>query len=249
MGQAVGALIGLIIFGYFLYPQSKPDINEDLNNRKVLLEKLKEYGLPFVVLAVVNWILNLGNRYILGAYNGLVDVGLFTVAFSIASRPFIMISSVMSSFFRPILFQAESNRDSSKASTIFSYWMAGISIIGSLGVTGFLFFGDTIAKLLLAEEYRVQAPSLFKWICIGYALYGIIQTIENRILSFGKSRRIILPSIIGAIINIFAGIILIPILGIIGAAQSVFFSFFIQMLVITFILFKQKNEKGTTLNK
>lgn len=238
-GQSVGLLIGLIIFGFFTYPKleslkkENPDFAEIKN-------KIIKYGLPFVPLAIVSWISNLSDRYIIGNFLNINEVGIYTAVYSIASRPFLMTGGILSGFFRPLLFQKESKKDSLTAKKVFFIWLFTTSIIFSCGILIYLFLGNFIIELLLAKSYAEGVFNIFLIIGIAYAIFNINQIIENRFYSFGLSKKIIFPSVSAALVNLIANFILIPILGIEGAAFATLAAFSYQLLVISLNLYALK---------
>ena len=242
-GQSVGLFIGLLIFGFISYPklENKQKVKPDYSEIK---SKVLRYGLPFIPLALVSWISNLGDRYIIGNYMSLNDVGIYTAVYSIASRPFLMVGGILSGFFRPILFQKESKNDYVNARNIFKVWVLATSIIFFLGIALYYFVGHLLINLFLAKAYSQNVFLIFIIIGIAYAVFSLNQIIENRIFSFGSSHKILLPSVVAAIYNIGANFLLIPVLGLEGAALATLISFFIQIFITTYILFSTAKKKS-----
>uniref|UniRef100_A0A7V2ZK89 Polysaccharide biosynthesis protein C-terminal domain-containing protein n=1 Tax=Ignavibacterium album TaxID=591197 RepID=A0A7V2ZK89_9BACT len=235
-GQTLGLVIGLAIFGFITYPEIENNKNKNPDYSEIK-NKVIKYGLPFIPLAIVSWISNLGDRYIIGNYLSLTEVGIYTAVYSIASRPFLMMGGVISGFFRPILFQKEGNKDSLSAKKVFKVWLITTITVFSLGILVYLLFGDFIIKILLAKTYAQDVSSIFLIIGISYAIFSINQIIENRFYSFGLSNKVILPSIVAAIVNLIVNILLIPIYGIDGAALATLLGFSLQFFTVSFTLY------------
>ncbi len=178
----------------------------------------------------------------IGNFLNLSDVGIYTAVYSIASRPFLMIGGILSGFFRPILFQEESKKDFAKAQRAFKFWIRIATIIFLIGILIFITGGNVIIDLLLAKSYAENAYLIFIIIGTAYAFVNLTQILENRILSFGKSNRILLPSILSVIVNLSANYFLIPKYGIQGAALATLIAFVIQFL-ITFYIMIQISQK------
>jgi O-antigen/teichoic acid export membrane protein len=248
IGQVAGIVIPLGIFGLMLYPKTAQDqplaVKVDAPSGKFLeyeaqtdsvrelLNRVLHYGLPFVPLAIVSWVSNVGDRYFIGGYLGKADVGLYAAAYGLASRPFIMLGNIGAGFARPILFQAESDHNRAKARRIFFLWLTLIGATSALGVVAFGVLGTWIARLLLAAEYRESAPAIFVWVGIGYAVVNIMQILETRLMSKGATRKLIVPSTASAAANIGLNILLIPRFGPVGAAQATAATFLLQSLML-----------------
>ena len=241
-GQTIGLFIGLFIFGFISYPKidNKQKVNPDYS---VIKNKVVNYGLPFIPIAIVSWISNLGDRYIIGNYMNLNDVGIYTAVYSIASRPFIMTGGIVSGFFRPLLFQKESQNEFITARKTFKVWIITTLTFFCFVVLFYIVFGEFLINIFLANEYADNTYYIYIIIGIAYATLGLNQILENRILSFGKSNKIILPATLAAIFNIAVNFLLIPTLGILGAAYATFIAFLVQFMITLLILITIKNKQ------
>lgn len=235
-GQSIGLFIGILIFGFISYPkiENKQKVNPDYS---VIKNKVVNYGLPFIPIAIVSWISNLGDRYIIGHYMSLNDLGIYTAVYSIASRPFLMLGGILSGFFRPILFQAESRNDKLKANKTFVIWLICTSTIFFFSIIIYLIGGNFIINLLLSKSYAQNVFLIFLVIGIAYAFFSLNQIIENRLYSFGQSKKVIMPGIIVAIVNLTTNFLLVPIYGIEGAAFATLAAFIVQLLITSSILY------------
>lgn len=240
-GQSIGLFIGLIIFGFISYPkiENKQKVNPDYSEIK---NKVVNYGLPFIPVAIVSWISNLGDRYIIGNYLSLNEVGIYTAIYSIASRPFLIMGGILSGFFRPILFQEESRNDKIKAHRTFTIWIICTTIIFFFSIIIYIIGGNFIINLLLSKSYSQNVFLIFLAVGIAYAFFSLNQILENRIFSFGSSNKIILPSVITAFLNLAANFILVPIYGIKGAALATLLSFIFQTIFNFFVMNKKQIE-------
>ncbi len=201
-----------------------------------LVAKARSYGAPFGLMAAFSWIANLGDRYVLGASLGAEATGRYVAPFSIASRGLVLLSSVLCDLFRPILFHAENRHNSRDARRIFSGWILCSVSLSSAGVVAIYLTGTLIAHLLLAPAYRVGAGAIMLWVSLGYAILGVTQVLENRLLSMGHSARLLFPSALGALTNVAFSIVMIRRNGIVGAAQASCASFLFQGMATTGVL-------------
>lgn len=233
-GQAVASLAALLVFGVLLLPAQPPDARPaPVDSRAELLQCVRRYGLPFVPLAVVTWISNLGDRYIIGSILGDAQVGLYAAAYGLASRPFLMVGGILSGFARPILFEAEGRGDRRKGARVFWMWLAMTVLVSGAGILAFGLMGPLVARALLAPAFRHEQTTLiFLWVAGGYAFANISLVFENRILSLGLSRSLLFPAIAGAAVNIALNFFFIPRWQMTGAAAATTVSFFVQTALI-----------------
>jgi O-antigen/teichoic acid export membrane protein len=194
------------------------------------------YGAPFVPMSFLSWLANLGDRYTLAALLGPGAAGRYVAPFSIASRGMLLANSALCDLFRPLLFEAENRHDRKAVNRTFLLWVATSLALSCAGVATVHFAGSLIAGLLLAPVYRAGAVEIMLWVAIGYAISGITQIIESRLLSLGQPVRLLLPMVLGAIANVTFSILLIGRNGIVGAAQATCASFILQNLATAGIL-------------
>jgi Na+-driven multidrug efflux pump len=81
------------------------------------------------------------------------------------------------------------------------------------------------------------------WIAIGHVLFGITQVVENRLLSLGVSRSLVLPALSGALANVVASFLLIPGLGALGAGLAKTVAFGLNCILAALTLIRVSRER------
>lgn len=243
-GQALGSLVAVGTWGFLFYPKRQTD-SQPAPAREEILEKVRTYGAPFIMLAVVSWLMNLGDRFALGALMSADKVGSYVAAYSIASRAVTMPQGVLAGFARTILFQAEGKGLRRRGNLVFALWLVGTVLAGAAICALLGFAGDLVAAALLDERYRADAASLFVWIGVGHVLFGVTQVIENRLLSLGISRSLVIPAVAGGAANMLACFVLIPMLGPMGAAISKVVAFGTNCFMVAVVLYLSHQRART----
>lgn len=182
--------------------------------------RLLRYGLPFVPIVVATWFIQMGERYTLSALADLETAGHYIAAAALAARPGALLAGTLTNLFRPLLFEARNHEDHLKERRVIAIWASSVLFLGLILVGMFLVFGDIFATVLLAREYRDSAAPLMGIIALGGTAYALATVAENVILASGRSAKLFLPVLSGAVVNIVAGLLWIPSLGAHGAAWS-----------------------------
>lgn len=209
-------------------------------------EKIWRYGAPFVPMAALIWLANLGDRYVLAGLAGTAEAGQYVAVFAIGSAGFGLAGGLMGDLFRPRLFDAENAGDRAQAARIFTAWMVTCGLIVGGGLLALAILGNWIASLVLAESYRAGALPIMLWIAAGYAIRGLSIVCENRILSLGRSGRLVSPLAVGAVANVVLAILLVPANGAVGAAQANFASFALQFAATLLVMQRLLAERRAT---
>lgn len=198
-----------------------------------------KFALPLVPVAILSWIMNLSNRYIIEILGNTADVGIFIASFSIASRPFIILSGIATNFFRPILIEVLSSNEIIKSRFVFFSWLITVTIIGTILMLLFFFGAKIIAAIFLSNDYRTEAIKLFIFIALGYFFLAIYQVFENFLFTTKNTKIILKISIVSTIVFIASNFALISIYSTFGASLSISIGFFCY-LVLGFVYSKDK---------
>jgi O-antigen/teichoic acid export membrane protein len=190
---------------------------------------LLRYALPLMPLAIVAWFSNWSDRYVIGGLLSLEDVGIYSVAYGIASRPVLMLCGVLDTTLRPRYFEAVSAGDRKREEQIFSMWVALICGAIAVLMVGFLFFSQPIARLLVSERYQ-GAAWLMPWIAGGYGLLAISQVLASICYAKLATRLLLLIESVGAVSRVLVVYPAITYAGLFGAAISVPSAFGVQLL-------------------
>ncbi len=195
-------------------------------------------------MALLQWLANMGDRYVLASLLGAAAAGQYLAPFAIASRGFVMANGVMTDLFRPKLFDAETHGEHTRANHIFLAWLGAYLAISSVGLAAVAVLGNWIVWLLLAAPYREGAVAIMLWVGVGYSINGLTTAFENRLFSLGHSAQILPPLGFGAVGNVLFALLLIPSYGVIGAAQANCLSFTVQFVVTAFVLWRALRTKS-----
>lgn len=176
-----------------------------------------KYAIPLIPLAILNWTMSMGDRYVLAANWSTEVVGVYWAAYVVGSQPFIAASSLIHTTLRPVLYDAVARGDSVGERRVLRLWIlvtVGIASIGWLLIT---LMAEPLAGLLLGPAFRAAAE-LLPWIAAAYALQMLQQSFEIILFAHGESRKLLFLQLAAAASAITLFFVLIPTLGALGAA-------------------------------
>lgn len=238
LSMSVGTLLGILIFRDYRINNKQAEAIDHLNIRDIMNDA-KKFSLPFIPMAFLSWIMNLSSRYFIGISEGTYEAGIFVASFSIASRPFIMLSGIATSFFRPILLEAFSKDERKKINLVLRSWIIAILISGLLILSIFIFGNKLIAEFFLSSEYRTNTLVLFFFIGLGYFFLALHQIFENFLFAMKKTNLILYASIVGTLTFLITNYLLVPIYSTTGAAISISIAFAVQFVVaLSFFIYR-----------
>lgn len=226
----LGALALFLAESVFLLKKgflwAKPDFSSFL--------PLLAYGAPLLLTTLGYWVVQVSDRYLINYFLDIEDVGVYAASYGIAMLVAVLwtsSSNVLLADFSSLYDQGESSELAFRFSRLLKYEMA--LSIGA--VAGFVLLGKEILTTLASSEFARQ-PSLL-WI-LGCAMvaYGLFNHFSS-LASVLKKVRLLNSLWFGmAFLNIVLNLLLIPTLGILGAALSTLFAFVLGALYLIYAM-------------
>jgi O-antigen/teichoic acid export membrane protein len=167
------------------------------------------------------------------------DVGIYAIAIAL-SKSFLMIPSSMSTITYPAITEYNSKGSHESIENLINksmkYSLIVLSIIGILIV----FFSKDIILLLLKPEF-LPAVTPIAILILGMIFFGAFVSVGSVFSAVGRPDISFKINIFTAVVNLSLDIILIPILGITGAAIGTATSFSVLTILAIYLLNKILN--------
>ena len=183
--------------------------------------RIFRFGFPYVLAGAAYWIFGSIDRWMLLEFSDLTQVGLFSVAFKFAS----ILTFVIAAFgqaWSPFAYKLSADVDDYRRffSQILSSWFF-LLVLLALGLS---LFAREALMLLTPREYWGAAPILAIGSC-GVALQGTTLVTGMGISLEKRTMLLSAAAWIAAITNVLSNLVLIPLLGGVGAAISTLASY------------------------
>ena len=195
-----------------------------------VLKEILPYSLPFIGIELADVILNIGDRYVIQMWLGASSVGLYSVGYNMAQYINHMFTYPFRMSVEPYILKIYKDKGKMEAenniSAIISYYfMFGIPM-----TMGIIYIRVDLINILASAKYA-EAAVFFPIIAIAFIIFGLFN-IFNMGLVIGKRSNILFNlTLIVGILNIVLNIILIPIMGILGAAYTTLFSYILLIVL------------------
>jgi O-antigen/teichoic acid export membrane protein len=179
--------------------------------------ELLRYAAPLAPLALVAWVYQLSDRYLLAAFAGAEATGIYAAAYGLASMPFIMASGVVQLALRPILNEAVTRGDRARERRTVLAWLAVAAAVLGTGLLLVALLRGPVARVMLGEAFW-GAADLLPWVAAAYVVQGLQQPFEGMITAQRRTRRTLAIQCVAAGSALAAYLLLIPPWGARGAA-------------------------------
>lgn len=209
-------------------------------NNTRMLKELILYSLPMIVNSISWWITNASDRYMIEWFMTNSDIGLYSVATKLPT----IITSFTGVFNQAWLISSVIEYENEKEKKFYSETFRKFYGLSFLACCFFIMIVKPFMAIYVSNEYYVA------W---KYAPILIASAISSGIASFMvgiyyacmKNISITITTVIGGIFNIILNLILIPKIGVLGAAIATYISWtiiaFIRMIDIKRIFYFKVN--------
>jgi len=208
---AISALVGLIL----LY---KKIIQPLLAERtiKIDLMEIVSYSWPISIASILLILIDQIGYLILGLYHPVANVGVYRIYIQIIALLKMILGST-ARIYKPVISELIPKGEDEEIREVYarvSKWVLSLTMIGALILA---LFGAQITGLLFTDAYAVY-PITLTILALGTLINGAIGPSGVTLEAFGSTRLVMINSLIAVVVNIGLGLLLIPGLGIVGAA-------------------------------
>lgn len=202
---------------------------------KLLLQALS-FGVPLIAAQLANHISNIGDRFVLQVLLGSEAVGLYSVAYGLTThlKTLMMVGMLAVTPMYVKIWEEQGRKKTEEflKSTLDYYLMVAIP-----GIILFSAVGGDMLVLLASSKYE-QARVLLPYLAAPLVLHGAISIYTAGIFIHKKTKLILYFAAGAGILNIILNYILIPIMGIVGAAVATLISYI--FLIVLANIFSSK---------
>ena len=219
-------ILSMLIVSYLYCKYKLPEIfikpkltkrSKDQVKRELFL-----YSWPIIFLSFVSTFMYWIDSFLIGFFKSVTDVGFYNAAIPIAGL-FSIASEIFQQLFFPLITKEFSKKNLQLIKEISKQVGKWIFIINLPLFLLVFIFPELIIKILFGNDYLVAANAL-RFLSFG-ALFTSVSVLSINLLSMiGKSKLILINSVIFSIINLILNILLIPKYGIAGSAFATMLS-------------------------
>jgi len=204
--------------------------------------RIKEYlnfGLPTIPGMIASWVVTSSDRYVIAYFLGAASVGIYSAGYSIGSV-ILMFSGVLSFVLPPTLSKLYDEGRMEEVKTHLSYSLKYFLAVGIPFVFGAAILSKPVLVLLSTSEIANEGYLITPLIALTTLILVAFQLSGTQILLLVKKTRILgVTWIIGAAINLILNMLVVPRIGILGAAITTLITCTLVGAVIAYYSFRQ----------
>ncbi|WP_167849804.1 lipopolysaccharide biosynthesis protein [Companilactobacillus suantsaicola] len=219
IAQIVGIIFLFISLSAWKYIKLK-------NINRQLILKMLVYSIPLIPNAISWWLSNSANKIFIIILLGSSANGIYAVANKIPS----LISVFYSIFTQAWQISAVEEFKSKDAGEFFSIVLNATISILFIGVSILTMFSKLFTHILATSSYY-SAWRIVPWLSLA-VLYSCISSFLGTVYTTSmKTGQLLSTTIVGATVNVIANLILIPLVGVVGAGIGAMMSFMVVSIL------------------
>jgi len=225
---AVAIIDALMIGGILVDIVRRDGLPRKLQGKN--LSRLLRFSLPLIPAGIMYWVVNSSDRYVIVHLVGLNDAGIYSAAYRLAQILKLVLQPIAFVLLPVVTLLWEQG----KHAQVRSYFARSVKwflILGIPAAAGLVSLGPEILAILGTSEF-VVSRGLVALLVVGELFVGLYQIYVYVIYLFEKTWiQPVLFSVL-ALLNLGLNLLLVPHIGILGAAITTFGAYLLQGLFV-----------------
>ncbi|UFH55371.1 lipopolysaccharide biosynthesis protein [Spirosoma sp. KNUC1025] len=202
-----------------------------------LYQPYRQYVGPLVSLAFWGWLINYADRFLIRIYLSEADVGQYAMGYGLGSKLLLLVAPLLSLLSPKVLQTRAAGKPPETANPLIGRYLIYYVFLASAVCLFYYANRDWIGNLLLSENYTM-AYFIGPIVAAGYLFLTSIHLLELKWYVFGHTKFVLWHNVLGAILHVGFNLLLIPRMGITGAAIATLTGFVGQFLLACWLFMK-----------
>jgi O-antigen/teichoic acid export membrane protein len=216
-------------------------IRSQLAIKRPHFSKIREYlsfSLPTIPGTVSSWVVASSDRYVIAYFLGATSVGIYSAAYGIGTIP-LMAAEVLGFVLPPTLSKLYDEGRMTEVKTHLSYSLKYLLALVIPFVFGAAVLAEPVLRLFSTPEIASQGYLVLPIVALS-TLFFVVGSIPTQILFLVRKTKIIgIAWIAAALINLVLNILIVPYIGILGAAITTLIAYLLALGIRTYYAFKE----------
>lgn len=193
------------------------------------LRQLLVYGIPLMPNGVMRWLINYADRLVIIQVLGLAAVGVYVASYSLGQVLHLLVMPLGFVLF-PFLSRLWDQGERSEVRLYLSYATRYYLLAAMPACVGISLLSQPLLRLIATAEFETSSM-LVLWITLGFVLNGVFQINVYTFHLTHRTKSLGLILMAAAALNIGLNIVLVPALGLSGAAIATASAFALMAVV------------------
>lgn len=194
------------------------------------------YGLPIAGALVLDIVLSAADRFLIAGFLGEAAVGVYAAGYGVADKTVLLICAWGSTAGSPIVMAAYETGGKTAAREAARGLISMMLFVAVPAATGLALVAQPLSEAMIGEALRVEAAKIIPWIAFAGLLNGLIVHYASEAFQLAhRTRTLALLMLVPAGLNIVLNLILLPILGLMGAVYATLISYGVGIVLLAIV--------------
>lgn len=199
------------------------------------MQRYFAYGGPVAFGLILSLALTSGDRFMIAAYLGEAEVGIYSAGYQVAARVLDIIFAWAGSAVVPLLIAAYERDGEKGVQDVARDGYAVRLALGAPAALGLALVAVPLCEILIGEALRVRAAEITPWIAAAALLAGMSVYFGDAFTLAKKPMQRAMLMIVPAVVNIGLNAVLLPRIGLDGAVISTVVAYAVAVLVLAVV--------------
>jgi O-antigen/teichoic acid export membrane protein len=235
-----GAIVSLLLVRGIIFFVGILWISSDIGISRPDFSAFKLYlplTIPIIPTALAYWFINLGDRYVIGYFMNSEAVGIYSACYGLGAMLGLFYAPLSGTLF-PTMVRCYMANDLDGLNTYIKYSAKYYLMLAIPAVFGLSILSKSLLLTLTTPEF-VGSYGVISIVALANLLY-YYSLIINYILNLHKeTKKASIVYMASSVINVAMNLLLVPLMGIMGAAIATLLTFAFHSLTISWLAFKK----------
>lgn len=198
---------------------------------KVTTKELLKYGVPFVPMLLMEWLLSSMDKWSIRIFNDFAEIGIYSAAMQIMTI-LLTLKITYVAFWSPIAMEKYEKEAEEVVKPFFADMFQKVQFLGLLAAFG-LTMCRQIIVLILGQNYR-EAVKVIPFLCLMPVLSILFEMTGQGVKFKGKIKYFNYASFVAIICNLLGNTLLVPTFKGIGAAMATAATYIVYFVMGTY---------------
>jgi len=229
-GLALASLLAALVDVPVLLKDARPD-RADAARTKVFFA----FGGPIAFSLIFELLLTSGDRFLIAAFLGEAATGAYAAGYAISDRSLSIVFHWVSMTAGPLLILALENEGADRARAVAKRMGALMMALTAPAAAGLALIAGPLTQLMVGEALAGPAAMIMPLIAVSGLINGVMTHYFHTAYTLGRRTGAMAVIMSGfAVVNLGLNVVLIPVMGLIGAAWATVITYALALGVCVF---------------
>lgn len=184
------------------------------------------FGIPMIAYEMGGILLNLGDRYIIEFMLGPAALGLYSAAYNFCEYVSLILMVSIGQAIVPMYVHTWEERGEQATRQLVEQSLHFYILLGAAVVAGMAAVGEDMLGFLASEKYR-EGAVIIPYVAAGMVIDGALAIVAAGLYIHKKTKVLMILVVAAALLNVLLNVLLVPALGIVGAAVATLISYIV----------------------